>query len=175
MAGEASTSAPSQGSPSVLFLILPEGSSTPPERACCKEAVRAWREGRHVGLHTDSMEQARRMDTLLWTFSELDFLPHRLAPPQGRVSRLSQEQSQVESSPPQSREAFISWGDQTPPCDLLFNLAPYLPVLETPQAKVVEIVPGKEPERSRARKHWQRYKEQGLQLQSRKLREDIAP
>ena len=152
-----------RSAPSVLFLALPEGSRMDKTRACCEAAWRAWRAGRRVGLHTASKEQAQKLDTLLWTFSELGFLPHRLAQPDT-------------PAPPQTREAIISWGDQpTPPCEWLFNLAPHLAAAETPCTRVVEIVPGLEPQRSQSRERWKSYKAQGLRLQYRKLQSDGAP
>ena len=63
------------------FYILPEGGTGGHEAVSCRLVEKVYKLGMNVYVHTDSAEQARRMDELLWTFRAGSFLPHALHPP----------------------------------------------------------------------------------------------
>ena len=60
----------------VDFYILPEGTGT--DRFACTMAKKAWSAGNRVHIHTQSEENARSMDDLLWTFRDISFIPHEI-------------------------------------------------------------------------------------------------
>lgn len=62
----------------VGFYVLP--SESPPERYlfACKLIEKAYRSGSFCYVLTDTEEQSRKIDDLLWTFRAGSFIPHEL-------------------------------------------------------------------------------------------------
>ena len=62
----------------VSFYILPDGSRSNRFTLACRLADKAYQQGPRVFVHTNSMDEARHMDRLLWTFRDGSFIPHGL-------------------------------------------------------------------------------------------------
>jgi DNA polymerase III subunit chi len=64
----------------VDFYVLPDGAPSGRERFVCRLADIAYRRGQRVYIHTQSKDQAKVLDNLLWTFQAGSFIPHNLHP-----------------------------------------------------------------------------------------------
>jgi DNA polymerase-3 subunit chi len=62
----------------VDFHILEDKDSSALPAYVCKLVRKAYKNGYSVYVHTENEQQMKHLDTLLWTFSDLDFIPHAL-------------------------------------------------------------------------------------------------
>jgi DNA polymerase III subunit chi len=102
-------------------------------------------------IHTESEQQAKQIDDLLWTFQQNNFLPHELY------------------SPTESQTAPILIGyAQQPELDfeVLVNLTKAVPVFFNQFKRVAEIVGEDESQKQIARSRYLYYKENGYELYS---------
>ena len=60
----------------VDFYILPDESRQSMQRFACRLAEKAYLQGHKVLIQTESAEEARQMDDLLWTLQDDNFIPH---------------------------------------------------------------------------------------------------
>lgn len=99
------------------------------------------------------------IDTALWTFSALDFIPH---------CRASDAPGLLQAS------AVVLTGelsDGLPHHDLLVNLAPQVPRGFERFARVVEVVSTAEADRAAARQRWKHYADRGYRIDRHDLTE----
>jgi DNA polymerase-3 subunit chi len=118
----------------------------------CRLLRKAYRRGTRVVVYGEP-ERLGRLDVLLWTFEQLEFIPHL------RVRAGEQPGAALQRTPIWLLDAHAAW----PQADVAINLgdAP----LDTPLRvqRVLEIV-GDEPEaRQAGRARWRHYVGQGLQ------------
>lgn len=106
---------------------------------------------------TAPRERLQQLDTLLWTFSQLDFVPHVLLPAEARV---------VAASPIVLAEAAA----EAPHRQVLLNLGDTVPADFECFERLIEIVSLDDADRQAARGRWKQYAEQGLAL----TRHDLA-
>jgi len=62
----------------VDFYLLKDDSVQNRVRFACRLADKAYRLGNRVFIHTESAEQTRLLDDLLWTFQQNSFVPHAI-------------------------------------------------------------------------------------------------
>ncbi|MEA2080825.1 MAG: DNA polymerase III subunit chi, partial [Pseudomonadota bacterium] len=62
----------------VDFYLLQDDSAQNRISFACRLADKAYRLGNRVFIHTESAEQSRRLDDLLWTFQQNSFVPHAI-------------------------------------------------------------------------------------------------
>ena len=62
----------------VDFHILENKESSALLAYACKLVRKAYRNGYRVYIRTDNEQDMKHLDKLLWTFSDLDFIPHAL-------------------------------------------------------------------------------------------------
>ena len=62
--------------PQVDFYILAENSSRDINRVCCQLCEKALTQKMKVLIYTQSIEQAEKLDDLLWSFKANSFIPH---------------------------------------------------------------------------------------------------
>ena len=62
----------------VDFYILDSDSDDARLRLACKIVDKATQREHHVFIHSASDDEARKLDELLWTFSQGSFIPHRI-------------------------------------------------------------------------------------------------
>jgi len=99
-------------------------------------------------------ETIGRLDQALWTFSELDFIPH------------------VRAGDPlaaQTPVVLCSDAVETPHWDVLVNLAPATPPFFSRFERLIELVGTDAEDRARARDRWRFYKDRGYPLESHDL------
>lgn len=100
----------------------------------------------------------RELDTALWTFSALDFLPHaRLgdaAPEVLECSPIVLAQAACDAA---HREVLVNLGDEIPEGVEAFS-------------RLIEVVTGDDADRQHARRRWKHYAQRGLSIE----RHDLA-
>ncbi|RDH84893.1 MAG: hypothetical protein DIZ80_05355 [endosymbiont of Galathealinum brachiosum] len=64
---------------SVDFYILPDDQSDSLQKYACKLAESHWQSGKRVLIQTDSVDESKSVDTLLWSIRNDSFIPHGIA------------------------------------------------------------------------------------------------
>jgi DNA polymerase III subunit chi len=134
------------GKPRVDFYILSDAAAEGSLRLACRLAEKAYAAGHRVHIHTDSQDQARRLDALLWTFRAGSFLPHSL------LSEGAAEDYAIR----------VGWDPaDVPSGDVLVTLAGAIPPFYEQFGRVVEVVGASEAERLAARGRYRAYRDRG--------------
>ena len=136
------------------FYVLPDASAQGRALLACRLTEKAYARGHSVFLNTESAQQTRQMDELLWTFRQGSFVPH--APVQ-------------DTRPPRPP---VIIGQECPPqlnADVLVNLAPEIPSFTERFERIVELVDQNEDTLRHARERYSRYRERGYSLESHKV------
>lgn len=122
----------------------------------CRVVRRARAADCRVLLFSRDADRLGRLDTALWTFSALDFVPHVAA-----------------DSPLADRTPVLltaTLGRAVPACPVLVNLdddvPPELPALNGRFDRLIEIVSREDDDRRRARERFRLYRDAGFEPQS---------
>ena len=136
----------------VDFYILPEG--TGPERFACTMAKKAWSAGNRVHIHTQSEENAKSMDDLLWTFRDISFIPHEI----------------YDGSVNEETPVTIGFGKSFPEVSqVIINLDKEIPEFVNSFERIVEIVGGDETNKQFARQRYKQYKSGDFETHDHKI------
>ena len=104
-----------------------------------------------ICLYTDSLEQAKELDRLLWVFRPASFVPHVLLPYNDKTGPLP--------------AVTVAWGHHDPEHrQALLNLSDTAPDFAANFSRVAELVVGDDAARALARKRYQYYRGQGCEL-----------
>ena len=139
----------------VDFYLLETAGADGVARTACRLAEKAWRLGHRVFVHTESVEHARRLDALLWTFRQDSFVPHAIA-----------HGSATGGEP-------IVIGDGREPdgtVDVLINLTDHVPLCAEHSGRVAEIVAADNEARAAGRARYRRYLDAGHPIKTHRLR-----
>lgn len=107
---------------------------------------------------TAPSETLARLDTLLWTFSQTDFIAHARAP--GDAALLAASPVVLTETPA---------GAGLPHRQVLVNLGTELPGGFEQYQRVIEVVSLDEDDRQQARSRWKQYTERGYTIQRHDL------
>jgi DNA polymerase-3 subunit chi len=137
----------------VDFYIL--GDKAPQARPLltCRLTEKAWKQGHRIFINTDSTQQLRELDDLLWTFRAGSFIPHAVYTGSG------------DGQP-------VALGHATEPVDhndVLVNLSSEVPAFFSRFERVAELVGASEDERTAARERYRYYQDRGYTLNTHKL------
>ncbi len=135
----------------VDFYILANGSQ---DHIACKLSEKAWSLGNRVYIHTESAQQAKHIDELLWTFRDGSFVPHE------------QYQTNVTCESP------IQIGCHESPdtdCDVLINLAAEVPLFFSRFLRVAELVGTNLTAKTQGRERFRFYRDRGYPLKTHEL------
>lgn len=139
----------------VDFYLLPGQEPSQLETLACRVAEKAWGQGNRVFINARDEEQARKLDSLLWTFRQGSFIPHELI---GR--------QEVDDDAP----IRIGFGqDPGAMNEVLINLALEVPSFFGRFQRVTELVNEQQEIRDRARERYQHYRDRGYALDTHKL------
>jgi len=115
----------------------------------CRLAEKAYRLDNSVHLHAPSMNDAARLDELLWTFRDGSFVPH------GVVGDAAADDAPVT----------IGYGDSpAPDSDLLINLCDDIPPAAESFARVAELVTSDDDCRAKSRQRFSTYRDHGHEI-----------
>lgn len=119
----------------------------------CKLVEKALAQEMHVYIHTDQLSTSTRLDELLWTYSDLSFIPHALTP-----------------STEQGLKVLIGHsGEPSEPCELLINLSNEIPSFLERFERMAEVLDQEEAILVAGRKRYQIYRKQGYNLDYHQL------
>lgn len=138
----------------VDFYILPETARRTSDQVLCSLTGKAWKQGNRVYIHTESPDRSSKVDTLLWTFKDVSFLPH------GPVDRMDAEKTP------------ILIGHEDPPTDqhdIMINMTHSVPLFFGRFDRLIEIVDQASSGRDQARERYRFYKERGYTLNTHNL------
>ena len=140
--------------PRVDFYVI--GSSDARERLefACRLAEKAWLRGHRVFVRTQSDDEARAFDDLLWTYHDRSFVPHEVAVPGG----LSTAPVVIGTELPQAA------ADQ-----LLLNLGADVPEGYALFARIAEIIDGDALRRQQGRERFRHYRDRGIAPETHNL------
>lgn len=134
------------------FYIIDQGETLVRERFSCRLARKAFRLGQRLHIHAGGQPEVAQLDELLWTFSDISFLPHA---PLG-----SDEDAPITVG---------CSGSPDPAPELLINLAEDIPAFFSRFARLAEIVGTDEKSRALGREHFRFYRDRGYPLQVHNL------
>ena len=135
--------------PTIDFYLLNTLNKEDVYRFLCRLVDKAYQQQHHAYIHSGSLEEAQRLDDLLWTFRDISFIPHQIGEPNNTL--------------PTS----VTIGVEKPkqqPTDILFNLTEKTPDFFPEFTRVIEVVSEDKNHKSQARKKYKFYKEQNCQL-----------
>ena len=138
----------------VDFYVSPNQADEANLLLACRIAEKAYSKNNRVYIHVQDVEQAKRLDDLLWVFRDGSFVPH--------CQSLAEHVAQA---------AVVIGCDVLPEItpEVLINLADEVPNFFTRFERVAEIVSGTEPARIIARSHFKFYRERGYPLETHEL------
>ena len=119
----------------------------------CRLVRKAYRAGQRVVVFGDAVAIAQ-FDRALWSFSQLDFIPHVAA-----------------GDPLAASTPVLLCSDpvDTPHADVLVNLSARTPAFFSRFERMIEVVGRDEDDRAQARERWRFYKDRGYPLASHDL------
>ena len=138
------------------FYVLSHSGEQARQAFACRLAEKAYRLDNTVYIQTPDREAAERMDDLLWTFRDGSFVPHRM---------LGRDPRQASNSP-------VTIGceaDGSTDADLLINLCDEVPVSAPSFPRIAELVTSDEDAKTKSRKRFAAYRDQGHEIETHKL------
>ena len=138
----------------VDFYVLSASGELARLQFACRLAEKAYKLNNRVHIHVTGGDAAAKLDDLLWTFRDGSFVPHEL----------------LAGAP--EPEAPVTIGSDVLPsfdCDLLINLGDTVPAQANAFPRVAEIVTSDEDSRSRSRKRFVAYRDDGHALETHNL------
>lgn len=119
----------------------------------CKLVEKACRQNMHTYIHTDATATSTRLDDMLWTFNDLSFIPHALAPTteKGVNVQIGHQHEPMEN------------------CDFLINLSNEVPEFFPRFERLAEIIDQEEAILHAGRKRYQFYRDRGYNLEYHQL------
>ncbi len=122
-------------------------------RLACKLVEKAHVRNMHTYVHTDSAASSAQLDELLWTFSDLSFIPHALAPCADSAVKvlIGHDFEPMEN------------------CDFLINLSNDVPQFFPRFARLAEVIDQEESILLAGRKRYLFYRDRGYNLEYHQL------
>lgn len=141
----------------VDFYVLAQDSEQARLLLACRIAEKAMLQDSRVFIHS-SPEDARRLDELLWTFSQGSFVPHRVV-----------DGTETEAAPPEP--VLIGAGEcpSSAHWQVLINLANDVPEFFSRYERVVEPVDANPERRQQSRERYKFYRDRGYPLSTHQL------
>lgn len=137
----------------ILERSTPEASLT----LACRLAEKAVDRDHEVLINTGTAAEAARLDTLLWTFSQGSFLPHRLLDGADR--------------PDEGERVLVGCGREPHDgsWDLLINLASSVPDFFSRFERVAEVVGADTENKTAGRERFRYYRDRGYELRTHRV------
>jgi DNA polymerase-3 subunit chi len=139
----------------VDFYLLQDNSAQNFMGFACRLADKAYRLGNRVFIHTESAEQTRQLDDLLWTFQQNSFVPHAIY-------------QAVQNNPPPVLIAHN--GEPDASNQVLINLAAEVPLFFSRFERVAELVNQNADIRQQGRSRYSFYKDRGYPLRTHEIK-----
>jgi len=138
----------------VDFYILAGSGTSAREAMACKLIEKVYQLQHRVYVHTESQQDAQRLDELLWTFRPGSFIPHSIYSTGSNIDT----------------PVVIGYQEHTPEIDdVMLNLTHEVPLFFSQFNRVAELVDGDENARTQARSRFKFYKDRGYELDTHDL------
>ena len=138
--------------PRVDFYLLSDESNT--HKFVCIMVSKAWTAGNYVYVLTESEDITNKIDSLLWTFRDISFIPHEIY-------------NETENS---EAPVTIGYGDHYPShSQVMINLNNKIPEFANNFNRIVEIVENNEKKKEIARERYREYKKNNYEIHNHKI------
>lgn len=160
------------------FYILADSQLKARDLCACRLAAKAYGNKLKVYIYTTSAAESETINTVLWTFSDISFVPHKIhTAEQGKINQQQHNKNIEQNSQTglhiTTQLPAVLIGDTPPPPshnnDVLINLNFNIPNCVADFSHVIEIIPDDENWKQIARKHYKYYKQQNYELVTHKL------
>ncbi len=136
------------------FYILEEKARGNRYMLACRLIEKIYHQGRRIFVHTQSEEESRHMDRLLWTFRQGSFVPH----------------ARLEKAKPSATPVIIGCteeaGDES---DVLVNLALQVPNFFSRFERVAELIDREQEIKLAGRQRFKFYRDRGYPLNTHQI------
>jgi DNA polymerase III subunit chi len=140
----------------VDFYLIQETQINEAYRFICRLLDKAYQQKNRIYVHANSLDEAKTLDDLLWTFRDDGFIPHEI----------------YEGKPASSPLVLIQIGYKTAPAneqDILINLTETVPDFFPQFQRVLEIVPNNENAKKISRSKFRIYRGKNCELNTHAL------
>ena len=141
----------------VDFYIVDSDSDDARLQLACKIVDKATQLDRHVFIHSTSDDEARKLDELLWTFSQGSFIPHRVV------------RGETEKPPPEPVLIGVNQSPGPGRWEVLVNLAAEVPEFFSRYERVAEVVDANALRREQSRERYRFYRDRGYKLNTHQV------
>lgn len=141
--------------PEISFYVLPTESTQERYQFACKLIEKAYRSGFFVYVLTDSIDQSRHIDDLLWTFRAGSFIPHQI---------FADEIPEIKNT--------VLIGANDPPAQwqkTLINLSTRCPADFQDFERILEILDNSEETKAWGRQRYKQYQQAGIEITTHKM------
>lgn len=141
--------------PEISFYVLPTESTQERNQFACKLIEKAYRSGVFAYVLTDSQEQSRQIDDLLWTFRAGSFIPHQIF---------------ADETPEIANTVLI--GAINPPAQwqkTVINLSSKIPQDFQQAERILEILDNSEETKAWGRQRYRQYQQAGIEITTHKM------
>jgi DNA polymerase-3 subunit chi len=135
------------------FYVLPDDTPDAQHLFACRLAQKASKQGHRVYIHTDSEQQSKTVDDLLWSFSPTSFVPHTMDP-----TKCANHPVYINHTgdPLDIHDVLINLTEKTPDCFARFE-------------RFAELVNQNESIKQAGRERFKFYQSRGYRLQTHKI------
>jgi DNA polymerase-3 subunit chi len=136
--------------PNIDFYLLNTSDKEEVYRFLCRLVDKAYQHQQHAYIHASSLEEAQRLDDLLWTFRDTSFIPH-----------------QIGETVTMQLPVFVTIAVDKPKLinnDILFNLTHEVPYFFSEFSRIIEVISEEKTDKTQARKKYKIYKEKNCPL-----------
>lgn len=149
----------------VDFYILGAESNDSRLRIACRITEKALQRRHHVFVNSENEADARRLDDLMWTFSQGSFIPHVIV--NERLAAPPVEPVLIGIGSPESEDDATSRLGEN--WDLMINLAPDVPGFFSRYARVAEVIDSDPARREAGRERFRFYRDRGYELKTHNI------
>ena len=133
----------------ISFYVLKGSDENERQVFACRLIEKAYLQGNHIYIHTETAEQAKQLNDVLWSFRPDSFVPHELI-----------NEQTVDDCP------ILIGHNASPPrlMNLLINLSPQHPMFFSQFERVAEFVNDDEQIKAAGRERYRFYQQRGYDL-----------
>jgi DNA polymerase III subunit chi len=145
----------------VSFYILPSESLQDRYQFACKLIEKAYRSGSVCYVLTDSIEQSRHLDDILWTFRPGSFIPHQLYT--GEIPSILNVKGKCNVILIGSLNVPENWQKT------VINLSSHCPEEFDKIERILEILDNSEATKELGRNRYRQYQQSGVNITTHKI------
>lgn len=141
--------------PKIDFYIIPENTAQAALLFACRLVEKAYTNKNQCYIYVDDEAQAQKLNTMLWTFRDISFIPHDIIGNQAsdlpvQIGYVANQSTQIS--------------------DILLNLSNTVPNFYNNFNRIIEIVPDEPTWQNNARQNYRHYQNEGLTINNHNLR-----